>query len=83
MSTGKKRPAPVLAPFDPRLRYSIGEAAGYLRQSVSQTYKDLREGSLSPIIEGGRTFVPGVEIERRCRPTAPVTATQSIATQAN
>jgi len=53
--------------FSPDLRYTIPEAAGLLRQSCSLTWRDIKDGSLRVIREGGRTFVPGSEIVRRSK----------------
>ena len=57
-------PQPV-ADFNPLLRFTVSEAAGLLRQSVSKTWVDIREDKLKVIREGGRVFVPGSEIVRR------------------
>jgi hypothetical protein len=57
-------PQPVAA-FNPLLRFTVAEAAGLLKQSVSKTWVDIRENKLSVIREGGRVFVPGSEIVRR------------------
>lgn len=46
-------------------RYSIDEASALLRQSRSQTYKQIESGDLSVIKDGRRTYVPGSEIVRR------------------
>jgi hypothetical protein len=51
--------------FDPRLRYDVPEGAGLLKQSVSQTWIDIRNDRLRVIREGGRVFIPGSEIVRR------------------
>jgi hypothetical protein len=59
-------PRPV-AVFVEALRYSVPEAASLLRQSVPKTWLDIRDRKLAVIREGGRTFVPGSEIVRRCR----------------
>jgi hypothetical protein len=66
-STQRRRSsAAPLPPFDERLRYRIPVTAAYLDQSVSKTWADIASGELRAIREGGRTFVPGSEIARRC-----------------
>ena len=57
-------PQPV-AFFSEHLRYTVAEAAGLLKQSVSKTWDDISKSKLAVIRDGGRTFVPGSEIVRR------------------
>ena len=59
------RPLHPLPPLDERQRYSITEAAAYLRQARSTTYSLIQAGLLRVIRERGRTYVPGSEIARR------------------
>jgi excisionase family DNA binding protein len=54
-----------LPPLDVNQRYTINEAAAYLRQSRSKTYTDIKEGSLPVIKDGARTYVPGRAIAKR------------------
>lgn len=65
-TTSKKPGDKPVVPFSPALRYRVDRAAPLLDQSVAQTWLDIREGRLRVIREGGRTFVPGSEIVRRC-----------------
>jgi excisionase family DNA binding protein len=57
----------LLPPLDPLQRYTIPEAAAYLRQSKSKTYQDISNGVLSVLKDGRRTYVPGSEIAARSR----------------
>lgn len=59
-------PAP-LAPLDPAQRYTIDEAARYLRVSRATLYNDIDSGRLTTIKDRARRFVPGSEIARRSR----------------
>jgi hypothetical protein len=52
--------------FSPELRYSVPEAAALLRQSVSRTWADIASGKLTPLRDGGRVYIPGTEIRKRC-----------------
>ena len=56
LPNGKHRPA--LPPLDLKQRYTPAEAALYLRQSISKTYKDIKAGRLEAI-EDGKMYVPG------------------------
>jgi excisionase family DNA binding protein len=56
---------PNLPPLDPRQRYSITEACGYLRISRDYLYSLIREGEVRTIRDGKRQFVPGSVIARR------------------
>ena len=53
-----------LPALDPNQRYEIPEASAYLRQSVAKTYCDIKAGKIRIIKDGGRSFMPGVEIIR-------------------
>lgn len=57
--------AQPVAFFSPALRYTVPEGAGLLKQSVSRTWNDIREGKLAVIREGGKVYIPGSEIVRR------------------
>lgn len=59
-----KSPAKLPQQVDANQRYSIDEASALLRQSRCQTYKQIREGNLTPIKSGSRTYIPGKEIIR-------------------
>jgi excisionase family DNA binding protein len=59
------RKSTPLAPLDPRQRYSIDEACGYLRISRDYLYNLIREGAIRTIRDGRRQFVPGIEIAQR------------------
>ena len=54
-----------LAPLDERQRYSVREAAAYLRSSTFSIYRDIAEGRIRIIKDRSRTYVPGSEIARR------------------
>ena len=58
---------PPLAPLDPLQRYSIPEAARYLRRAQSTTWLLIREGRIRVLREMGRCYVPGHEIVRLSR----------------
>jgi hypothetical protein len=45
-------------------RYTIAEAAAYLRQAISTTNAQISRGDLRVIRQGGSTYVPGSEIAR-------------------
>lgn len=64
-----------LPPLDVQQRYTIEEAAAYLRQSRAKTYSDIREGRLTIIKDGSRTYVPGSEIAARSGSSEPKTET--------
>jgi hypothetical protein len=59
-------PAPIV--FDERLRFTIPETSQLLKQSVPQTYLDLKAGKLHAFKDGRRTYINGSEIARRSRP---------------
>lgn len=61
------KPCPTLAPLDIQQRYTVAESALYLRSSLWSVFRDIREGRLTVIREGARTFIPGSEIARRSR----------------
>jgi excisionase family DNA binding protein len=63
MST-KTKPRPH-APLDPLQRYTIEEAASYLRIHRCTLYNDIAAGLISTIKDRKRRFVPGAEIARR------------------
>jgi hypothetical protein len=54
-------PPPVL---DERQRYSVPETLALLRTSRASLYKLLRDGALTPIKQGRRTYISGAEIAR-------------------
>jgi Helix-turn-helix domain len=59
------------SPFDPQLRYTISEAAAYLKTSRMSIYKMLHSGDLEGIKEDSRTFITGRSIAARCAPPEP------------
>jgi hypothetical protein len=59
------------SPFDPQLRYTISEAAAYLKTSRPTIYKLLHAGDLEGIKEESRTFISGRSIAARCAPPEP------------
>jgi len=59
-----------LPAIDANQRYTIGEAAAYLRQSRAKTYTDMKTGALAVIKDGRRSYVPGTSIiERSTKPS--------------
>ncbi len=56
-----------LPPIDKNQRYTIDEAAIYLRQSVSKTYADAKKGTLGTFTDGSRRYVPGTSLLARSR----------------
>ena len=61
------RSALGLPPLDELQRYSIHEAASYLRISRAHIYHLIQRGDLRSIRDGARRFVPGTEIARHSR----------------
>lgn len=51
--------------LDARQRYDIREASAILRQSVTKTWKDIREGKLHTLKDGARTYVSGASLINR------------------
>lgn len=78
LGTGKPprrlRTAPVkinpasLAPIDIRQRYSLREAAAYLRTSLPSVHKLINEEKLEAFKENARTFITGRSIAARSVP---------------
>jgi excisionase family DNA binding protein len=60
-----------LQPLSALERYTIDEAAAYLRMSRVTIYKHVSLGDLKVIKDGGRTYVPGSEIVRRSTLASP------------
>lgn len=56
-----------LPPLDPLQRYTLEEAAQYLRLSRSRMYLDMKSGKLPVINDGRRRFVSGTVIAARSR----------------
>jgi excisionase family DNA binding protein len=54
-----------LPPLDPLQRYSLAEAAAYLRTSKPTLYALIHAGQITTIREGRRRYIPGSEIARR------------------
>jgi excisionase family DNA binding protein len=54
-----------LPPLDVLQRYTINEAAGYLRISRATLYTDIAAGLIATIKDRKRRLVPGSEIARR------------------
>jgi hypothetical protein len=61
--TGKlprqRKTLPPLPPLDLLQRYSISDAARYLKQSVPKTYKQINSGELETFKQGRRRFATG------------------------
>jgi excisionase family DNA binding protein len=64
MSNRKKR-RPALPKLDLNQRYSVPEAAEYLRVSVATVNVYIANDTIKTIKDGGRRFVPGAEIARK------------------
>ena len=65
---GKPQVRPqVVVPFDPRLRYSLGDASKLLGISVPYLYEKHATGVIAFVKDGRRTFVRGTEIARLSR----------------
>ena len=60
-------PHKALPPLDELQRYTIVEAADYLRVSRAYLYKLIKLGTLPTIEDGRHRFVPGSAIAARCR----------------
>lgn len=63
-----ERDPAVLPALDPRQRYSIEEAASYLRMSRALLMRRIAAGAVVTITDGRRRYVPGREIERLSAP---------------
>ena len=63
-------PKPI-PPFDAQLRFTVSEAAAYLKTSRMTIYKLLHSGDLEGIKEESRTFITGRSIAARCAPPEP------------
>lgn len=59
-----------LPPLDERQRYTVTEAARYLRIARPTFYKLVNGGEIATITQGRRRFVPGSEIARLSRAPA-------------
>jgi excisionase family DNA binding protein len=64
------KPVSRLPALDMNQRFTVDEAAAYLRVSRAKIYNDVAAGLLQVIKDGSRTFVPGTEIFRRSRLSA-------------
>jgi hypothetical protein len=61
-------PKPLtLSPLDVNQRYTIAEAAAYLRQSRTKTFQDIKGGLIEVIRDGKRVYVPGSVIADRSK----------------
>jgi excisionase family DNA binding protein len=56
---------PPSLPLDLHQRYTIDEAASYLRICRAYVYRLIQRGELRSITDGARRYVPGSEIARR------------------
>jgi excisionase family DNA binding protein len=66
-----KKSIPRLPPLDINQRYTVPEAAEYLRVCVATVNVYIAKKTLKTIKDGGRRFVPGAEIARKSAvPTA-------------
>lgn len=54
-----------LPPLDLQQRYSVEEAAAYLRQSRAKTYQDIAAGRLQSFTDGRRRYINGRAIAAR------------------
>ena len=55
---------PKLDPVDPLRRYDVPMSCDLLGISRAKYYKDVKDGKIKIIKDGGRTFTPGTEIVR-------------------
>jgi excisionase family DNA binding protein len=53
-----------LPPLDPLQRYTITEAAAYLRFSRRTLYRRIKLGYIEIVRDGGRRYIAGKEIAR-------------------
>lgn len=67
-------PIPALPSLDAKQRYTILEAARYLRCSRAHLYQCIAAGEISVIHDRRRVYVPGSEIARRSALPAAETA---------
>lgn len=67
----KAKTSPALPPLDTQQRYSLSEAAAYLRISKPLLARRIATGAIATIKDGRRRFVPGVEIARLSSPDSP------------
>ena len=56
-----------LPPLDAQQRYTILEAAAYLRVSRAYIFRLIADRKIRAIKDGSRTYVPGTEIARRSK----------------
>jgi excisionase family DNA binding protein len=56
-----------LPPLDPLQRYTVDEAALYLRVSIARIYEKIATGELHKLKDGRRSFIPGADIARLSR----------------
>ena len=61
----KRKSVAVPAIIDANQRYTIPEASAILRQCHVKTYRQISEGTLQPIRDDGRVYIPGSELIRR------------------
>ncbi len=54
----------ALPPVDSNQRYTIPEGCLYLKKGRSSLYRDIDEGKIRVIRDGGRVYVPGSELVR-------------------
>lgn len=60
----RKKCAIALPPVDVLQRYSVFEAAAYLRLSRARLYERINAGTIMSITDGHRRYIPGSEIAR-------------------
>ncbi len=53
-----------LPPLDPLQRYTVPEAAAYLRICVALVNRRIADDSIASLKDGKRRYIPGVEIAR-------------------
>lgn len=64
-------PHKAMPPLDELQRYTINEAADYMRVSRAYLYKLIKLGTLPTIPDGRHRFVAGSVIAARCRGDQP------------
>lgn len=61
---------PNLPPLDANQRYTIDEAADYLRTSRVRVYQKVHANQLRLIKDGRRSYIGGIDLIAQSRPAA-------------
>jgi excisionase family DNA binding protein len=70
-TTTRSLPAHQLRPLDLHQRYTIDEAAAYLRCCRARVYQHINSGRLVTVSDGRRKYVPGRSIAELSETSAP------------